>query len=150
MRFGTVVLALCLALSSGAYAQVSIQQPWVRSTVPGQKVAGAFMTIASPASVSLTGGSSPASRKVEIHQTVKEGEVMRMVPLARLDVPAGKSVELKPGSYHLMLIDIVKPLAKGESVPIRLTFEQPGKPAQTVEFKAEVRDVMQGGHRAAH
>ncbi len=150
MRYAAIALAVGLALSAEAHAQVTIQKPWVRSTVPGQKVAGGFMTIASPSAVSLVGGSSPAARALEIHQTVMEGDVMRMIPVPRLEIPGGKPVELKPGSYHVMLIDIAKPLARGESVPIKLTFEQLGKAPETVEIKAEVRDVMGGGHRAAH
>ena len=138
-----LVLAVLLsACALAAQAQIVIDKPWVRSTVPGQSVAGAFMRIESKTPVSLVGASSPAAKEVEIHESSMEGGVMRMRPVARIDVAPGKPVELKPGGYHIMMMDIVKPLAKGDSVPLRLTFESAGRPAQTVDVKAEVRDVM--------
>jgi copper(I)-binding protein len=141
-----IVLAVLLFASGvSAQAQFVIDKPWARSTVPGQSVAGAFMKIESKTPVSLVGASSPAARRVEIHESSMEGGVMRMRPIARISVTPGKPMELKPGGYHIMLMDIVKPLAKGDSVPLRLTFESPGKPAQTVDIKVEVRDVMGSG-----
>jgi periplasmic copper chaperone A len=147
-----VVLAVILFVcAASAQAQIVVDKPWVRSTMPGQSVAGAFMKIRSNTPVSLVGASSPITGHAEIHESSMEGNVMRMRPVTRIDVVPGKPVELKPGGYHIMLMDIAKPLATGDSVPLRLTFEQAGKPAQTIDVKAEVRDVMgSGGQHGTH
>ena len=135
-------LALGVAWSLSAHAQLEIREPWIRSTVPGQTVAGAFMEIHSARAVSLVKATTSAARSAEIHQTTMDGGVARMLPVERIDIPAGKTVVLKPGGYHLMLIDIAKPLRKGDIVPLSLVFEEKGKPAQAIEIKATVRDVM--------
>lgn len=149
---GKIVLAVLLFVGAmSAQAQIVVAKPWVRSTVPGQSVAGAFMKIESGTPVALVGASSPAAGRVEIHESSMEGGVMRMRPVARINVAPGKPVELKPGGYHIMMMDIVKPLAAGGSVPLRLTFERAGQPAQTIDVKAEVRDVMgSGGQHGMH
>jgi len=74
--------------------------------------------------------------------------VMKMRPLARLELPAGTPVELKPGGYHLMLIDIAHPLAKGERVPLQLMVEDKGGRRQTVDVSAEVGDAPAMSHSA--
>ena len=115
--------------------------PWVRGTVPAQKATGAFMQLSSKAGVTLVGVASPAASVVELHEMVMDNNMMKMRALPRLDVQAGKLVELKPGSYHVMLIDLKKPLAKGEIVPITLKVEGKDKKVELVEVKAEVRDL---------
>ena len=137
-----LLCALAIGAIAPAQAQVQVTEPWVRSTVAGQTVAGAFMKLESPVAESLVGASSPAAAKVELHRTIMEGTVAKMRPVERIDLVPGKPVELKPGGYHIMLVDIAKPLAKGDTVPLRLEFERPGKPTETVEVKATVRDVM--------
>lgn len=143
--------ALLLSLHAlPAAAQLAAHEAWVRSTVPGQKVAGAFMRLESASAVSLVGGSSAAARAVEIHETVMDGTIARMRPVPRIDVGPGKPAELKPGGLHVMLIDIVRPLAKGDRVPLSLVYESGGR-KRTLEVSAEVRDVMgAGGHRGHH
>lgn len=133
------VIALCCA--SSAYAQITVNTAWVRATVPGQKVAGAYMEIRSTEAVALVAARSPAAKKTEIHEMKMENNVMKMGPIARLEIPGGKMVELTPGGYHVMMIDILRPLKKGETVPITLSFEGRNKKIQTVNVKAEVRDV---------
>jgi len=137
-----LLCALAVGAMSTAQAQVRVTDPWVRSTVAGQTVAGAFMKLESPVAESLVGASSPAAAKVELHRTIMEGTVAKMRPVGRIDLSPGKTVELKPGGYHIMLVDIVKPLAKGDTVPLRLEFERLGKPKETVDVKAVVKDVM--------
>ena len=111
--------AVALACATPALAQVTVTAAWVRATVPGQNIAGAYLKITSASTAWLVGGSSPAAKAVELHQMSLENNVMKMRPLARLELPAGTPVELRPGGYHLMLIDIAHPLAKGERVPLR-------------------------------
>jgi copper(I)-binding protein len=134
--------ALGVAWAANAHSQVVIQQAWIRSTAPGQAVAAAYMEIRSSTHVTLARASTPLARSAELHQTSTAGDVVSMRGVAHLDLPAGKTVSLRPGGYHLMLEGIAKPLVKGDVVPLTLVFEQKDKPAQTVEVKAEVRDLM--------
>src|SRR5260221_6272320 len=98
------LLGLLLALlASPASAEVIGTDAWVRGTVPGQKGTGAFMQLKSPADMTLVGVASPAAKVAEIHEMAKDGNVMRMRAVDKLALPAGKSVDLKPGGYHLML-----------------------------------------------
>ena len=138
-------IALALGLTASAQAQVSVSDAWVRGTVEGQKATGAFMQLKSPGGATLIGAESPIAGAAEIHEMRMEGNVMRMRAVPRLDLPAGRTIELKPGGYHVMLLALKAPLKKGESVPIRLKFQgKDGKP-QEVEVKAEVRDLTASG-----
>jgi hypothetical protein len=128
----------------------------VRGTVAAQKATGAFMQLSSKSGVTLVGVASPAASVVELHEMVMDNNVMKMRALPRLDIQPGKTVELKPGSYHVMLIDLKKPLVKGEIVPITLKVEGKDKKVEMVEVKAEVRDLtaaapaMEHDHKHSH
>lgn len=134
-------MALITAASASAFAQVTVSEPWIRATVAGQKVAGGYMQLKSPRDVSLVTASSPAAATVEVHEMAMEGNVMKMRALQKLDLPAGKTVELKPGGYHIMFIDIKEPMKPGARVPLTLTFEDKDKKRETVEVSAEVRQL---------
>ena len=139
-----ILIALCAsaaAVSAPAWAQVEVKSAWVRGTVAAQKTTGAYMEISSARGASLVGAESTAAGAVEVHEMSMDKNVMRMRAVPRLDLPAGKTVELKPGGFHMMLIDLKKPLQKGDSVPLRLKIENKDKTVSTVEVKAEVRDV---------
>jgi copper(I)-binding protein len=141
----TWFVALALGLTASAQAQVSVSDAWVRGTVQGQKATGAFMQLKSPGGATLVGAESPVAGAVEIHEMRMEGNVMRMRPVPRLDLPAGQTIELKPGGYHVMLMGLKAPLRSGEVVPIRLKLRgKDGKPEE-VEVKAAVRDLTAGG-----
>jgi copper(I)-binding protein len=124
-----------------AAADVTVTEAWVRGTVPAQKATGAFMKVKSTDDAKIVAASSPAARMVEVHEMTMKDNVMQMRPVDALALPAGKTVELKPGGYHVMLMDLVKPLAKGEMVPITLTVEGKDGKRTTAEVKAEVRAV---------
>ncbi len=136
-------IALCSAIVCSA--QVTVSNPWMRATPPGQNVGGAYLKITSATTAYLVGGSSPAAKAVELHEMTLENNIMKMRPLARLELPAGKPVELKPGGYHLMLIDLKRPLVKGDSVPLTLTVEEQGGRRQTVDVTAQVGDLVSMG-----
>ncbi|MET0520269.1 MAG: copper chaperone PCu(A)C [Burkholderiaceae bacterium] len=131
-----------LGLQTGASAQVTVSQPWVRATVAQQKATGAFFQLKAASDSRLIEVSSPAAGVAEIHEMSMDGGVMRMRALAGgLPLPAGQAVELKPGGYHVMLMDLKKPIAAGESLPLTLVFEGRDKKRQTVEVQAEVRQL---------
>ena len=102
-------------------AQVTLA--WVRSTVPGQKGTGAFMQITSKTALRLVGVSSPVAGVSEVHEMKMEGDVMKMRQISELALPAGVAVALKPGGYHVMLMDLKQPVAPGSTVPLTLRFK---------------------------
>jgi copper(I)-binding protein len=137
--FKSTSLVLIATLASLAYAQtpsanVEVKDAWVRSTVPGQKGTGAFMKITAKDGAKLVGVSSPVAGVGEVHEMKMEGDVMKMRALPLLDLPAGKAVELKPGGYHVMLMDLKQALVKDSKVPLTLVF----KDAKGAESKMEL------------
>jgi copper(I)-binding protein len=133
------VAALAALLPLAAAADVAVSDAWARGTVPSQKVTGVFMTLTSSEDAKLVGASSPAAKSVEVHEMSMKGNVMEMRAMDALALPAGKAVELRPGSYHLMLIDLAKPLAAGEKVPVTLTVVGKDGRKSSVDVRAEVR-----------
>nr|MDP2191235.1 copper chaperone PCu(A)C [Rhodoferax sp.] len=144
-------LALIAAFAGGTvYAQtVEIKDAWVRTAVPGQKATGAFMKITAREGAKLVAVSSPVAGVAEVHEMKMEGDVMKMRAVqGGLDLPAGKTLELKPGGYHLMLMDLKAPLAKDSTVPLTLVFKD-GKGVQSkVELKVPVTAVAPGAAAA--
>ena len=134
--FPFALTATLLALP--AAAQVTVTDPWIRGTVPQQMATGAFMQLKSAKDVKLVEARSPIAGVVEIHEMKLENNVMRMRAVPELDLPAGRTVELKPGGYHVMLMDLKQQMKEGEVVPVTLVVESAGK-RETIEVKAKVR-----------
>jgi len=128
-----------------AYAQVVVKDAWVRATVPEQKSTGAFMQLTSTTGTRLVEARSTAARLVEIHEMSMDGNVMKMRAVPGVDLPAGKAVELKPGGYHVMLVDVKNQIKDGDNVPITLVFEGKDKKRETLEVKAVARPLQQPG-----
>ena len=141
------VASVLLVTACAAHAEVKVTSAWIRPTVPGQSVAGAYLNIESSTAASLVGAQSPAAKSVEVHEMSMVDNVMKMRGVKRLELPAGKTVELKPGGYHLMLIDITRPLTAGSEVPITLTVEEKGGKKVKTDIKARVGEPPAG---AAH
>jgi copper(I)-binding protein len=129
------MLLLLLAFAvPAAHAQVEVENPWSRATAPGAKVAAGYMVVRNKSSAPdrLVGASSAAARKMETHVTVRDGEVMRMREVTGYEIPAGGTLELKPGGAHLMFVDVRQPFKEGDRIPVTLRFEKAGE--KTVEF----------------
>jgi copper(I)-binding protein len=153
MRRIILAFALLLSGAASASAAVSVESAWVRATVPGQTASGAFMRLRSSVNVVLVSVSTPAAGMADLHQMSLEGGVMKMRALTRLPLPAGKTVELKSGGYHIMLLDLKHPLNKGDRVPLILGFEGGDRKIQKLEVQAEVRDLTAmpaEGHQHHH
>ena len=132
-------LIACL-LAVPAWAQtVTVNRPWVRGTVIGQTATGTFMELKSVEGATLVGVSSPACKLAQIHRMVMDKNVMKMQAIPKLDLPAGKTVLLEPGSYHIMLTGLLRPLKQGETVDLTLKLETRDKKLVEVPVKAEVR-----------
>ena len=108
------------------------------------------MSLTSTDGARLIGASSPLAGVVEIHEMVMDGNVMKMRPLSALDLPAGRRVDLKPGGYHMMLMDLKRALKAGERVPIELRIEGRDKRlvSQTIEVEVAVKAPATDGASA--
>ena len=135
------LIAFTAFIGGAAFAQnVTVGDGWVRATVQGQKATGAFMKLTAKDSAKLVSASSAAAGVVEIHEMKMDKDVMKMAALPNgLDLPAGKTVELKPGSYHVMLMDLKAPLAADSTVPVTLTFQDAKGNKTTQELKLPVK-----------
>lgn len=144
--FATLVLGLA------AQAQtVEVRDAWARSTVPGQKASGAFMKLTARQGLRLVAAASPVAGVTEVHEMKMEGDVMRMRAIAGLDLPAGQTVELKPGGYHVMLLDLKVALRKDSSIPLTLVFRDARGAESRVEVSLPVLNMapspaVHGGH----
>ena len=121
---------LLLAVPVGAQqaGEIVVTRAWTRAA--GQNGTGAgFLSIANRGTAAdrLVGASSPIARVVEIHTHLREGDILRMRPVAAVDLPPGGTVTLQPGGFHLMLIGLKEPLIQGQTVPVTLRFERAGE-----------------------
>ncbi|MCW5621307.1 MAG: copper chaperone PCu(A)C [Burkholderiales bacterium] len=144
------VVAAAAWMAGAQAGEIEVRDAWARATMPGQKVAGVYMTITSAATAArLVGVDSPASQAAEIHEMRHENGVMKMRRREVLELPAGEAVKLAPGGLHIMLMDVKQPLAAGGEVALTLTIEQEGK-RRTVAVKAPVKAVGATGDHAHH
>lgn len=134
-QFGAAVLVAAGATAALAQS-VAVNGAWARATVQGQKATGVFMTLKAKSGSKLVSASSPVAGLVEVHEMKMNGNVMQMRPvLGGLKLPAGQAVELKPGGFHMMLLDLKQPLLKDTTVPMTLVFQD----AKGVETKTELK-----------
>ncbi len=118
---------------------VAVTNAWARATVHGQKATGAFMVITAKDSAKLVAASTPVAGITEIHEMKMDKDVMRMSAVPVLELPAGKAVELRPGGYHVMLMDLKNPLADKSNIPLTLTFEDAKGQKSLLEVQVPVR-----------
>ena len=148
-----LLIASMLALTAQAWAQaqVKVEDAWVRATVAQQKATGAFMRLTAPQNARLVAAESPVAGVVEIHEMVMDKDVMRMRAVPALELAAGRTTELKPGGYHVMLMDLKQTVQAGQQVPITLVFEDANKQRFTQRIEAPVRALSNAaGHGHGH
>ncbi len=139
----TLAAVLTMALPSRAHdaimvGPIKLETPWTRATPGASKRGGGFMTITNTGTETdrLVTGSSPRAGKVEFHEmAVNDGVMVMREVEGGIEIPAGATVELKPGGYHVMYMGITSPFTMGETVPTTLTFEKAG--TIDVEFAVE-------------
>jgi hypothetical protein len=130
-----LAVAVCLAIISTALAQtgqLEVSSAWARATPAKAENGIAYLTIRSPTPDRLLSVSSPVAKKAELNTMEMSGMVMKMRPIASLDIPAGQPVTLKPSGEHIMLLGLNAPLREGQSFPLTLTFEKAGAREVTV------------------
>ena len=148
LRLALAVLLSCGPLVAAAQS-VEVKGAWVRGTVAAQKGTGAFMEITAKSTVRLLSVESPVAASAEIHNMTMQSGVMKMFPVDGIDIPAGKTVKLASGGYHVMLMGLKQQMKPGERVPMKLTFEDADKKRESLELSVEVRDLT-GASKSAH
>lgn len=154
LAMGWIFSALFIACGAAQAHEFKLQaltlnHPWARATPPAATTGGVFMNIVNDGGEAdaLIGASSPElAAKVELHTHIEESGVMRMRPVVEINIPAHGKAELKPGSFHVMLIGLKKPLVKGALLPLNLQFRKSG--SIKVEVKVEDIGAMPGNMHA--
>jgi len=152
-----ILLAIAFALFAAPAAaenytagQIQIGNPWTRATPKGATVAGGYLSIENKGAASdrLIGGASPVAGRFEVHRMAMEDGIMKMRPVeGGLEIKPGETVEFKPESFHIMLMDLKQPLEKGQRIKGTLEFEKAGKVA--IEYVVEAIGAAShptGGH----
>jgi copper(I)-binding protein len=137
LLLGAFALASAARSEPFSKGDIVVDQPWTRPTPEGATVGAGYATITNNGSTTdrLTGGSLDGAGKVEVHEMTMDGDVMKMRQLTDgLEIKPGATVELKPGSYHLMFLDLKQPIVDGMTVKGSLSFEKAG--SVDVGFKA--------------
>ena len=135
------------AQSSTAEPSLRVFDVWAKTTVPGGSVSAAYMHIKSGKPLRLLKAESSAAATVEIHDMKMKDGVMEMKAVDAIEIPANKMVELKPGGFHVMLFKVSKPINKGDTVPLKLTFESADKKTFTVDVTAKGQEKDSGSHK---
>src|SRR5262245_2655979 len=142
----SVLAVSALTMAGTAWSQTTVKDAWVRGTVAQQKASGAFMQITSAKGGKLVSVATPVAGVAEVHEMAMEGTTMRMRAVTSLDLPAGQSVELKPGGYHVMLMDLKQALNAGDSIPLTLVVEGKDGKRETLQVNAPVRALGADAH----
>ncbi|MDP3618884.1 MAG: copper chaperone PCu(A)C [Ramlibacter sp.] len=132
-----------------AQALPKVDGAWVRGSVPGQRGTGGFMRLTAREPLQLVGASTPVAGVAEIHEMKMEGDVMRMRAVDKVDLVPGVAFELKPGGYHLMLMDLKQPLQKDALVPLTLVFRNAAGAPLQMELQVPVAMQPPGAHPAS-
>ena len=142
-RRGALAAALLLPLPALAQSaptragDIAIEAPWTRAAGANGTGAG-FMTLRNTGTAPdrLLSAATPAARTVELHTHIRDGDVMRMRPVADIPVPPGQTIRLQPGGLHVMLIGLTRPLERGQQVPLTLRFERGGEVTVMLDVQA--------------
>jgi periplasmic copper chaperone A len=147
---GTALVLAALSLSARDFkaGAIAIGHPHARATAAGQPTGGGFLKLANQGGDDrLMSASATVSRAVEIHEMKMEGDVMRMRQVDGIALPAGKTVELKPGGYHIMFIGLKEPLKAGARFPMKLRFEKAGEVEVMVNVEAPAAAAAASVHQ---
>lgn len=142
MKQGAALAALLLAACDlkDSPPQVAVRDAWARATMPGQPSAAVYLTIRNSGGPDRLESVSSAIGNAAVHESSTSGGVMRMRPVAAVEVPAGSTVSLRPGGTHIMLRGLGAPLAAGSSFPLRLDFQRSGTKDVEVAVRAPGED----------
>lgn len=134
----TALLAGASLAASAQTASVTAERAWIRATVQGQASTGAYLTLRASEALTLVGASTPVAGVAEVHEMKMEGDVMRMRAVEGVPIAAGQALELKPGGYHVMLMQLRTPLQPQVQVPLTLVFRTAAGATRTISVPATV------------
>ncbi len=146
----SIACTAALLAAGSVFAQTTVTDGWVRGMVAPQRATGAFLKITSPQGGKLVAVSTPVARTAEVHEMVMQDNVMAMRAIESLELPAGKTVELKPGGHHLMLMGIEQPLQPGATVPVTLTVEGKDGKRETLQLTLPVKPLAAAAAEHKH
>jgi hypothetical protein len=147
--FATALIALATGSGAQTTPTVDVKDAWVRATVAQQKSTGAFMQLTAKTDTQLVEARSAAAGVVEVHEMAMDNNVMKMRKVAGLPLPAGQTVTLKPGGYHVMLMDLKGQVKEGDLVPVTLVFAGKDGTRSTQELKVPARAMNANAAPAA-
>lgn len=142
MKLKPLLLAAVLLSPLANAADIMLHSPYARATPPNAATSAVFVDIMnnSDKDRAIVSATTPAAGKVELHDVIMQGEVMKMRQIDQIDLPAQSHISLKPGSLHIMLFELTKPLVEGEAIEIEVTFAN----GETQTFQAPIKKVMSG------
>lgn len=137
--------ALLSPMALAAATSLEVTQAYARATPPNAVTSAVFATISNHDSQDhyIVAALTPAAGKAELHDVITEGEIMKMRQVSSFKLPAGGSLQLKPGSFHIMLFDLSRPLITGTEIEVELQLEN----GEIYRFDAPVKKVMAGMHQ---
>ncbi|WP_018714767.1 copper chaperone PCu(A)C [Brachymonas chironomi] len=133
--------ARAAVVAAASEQQLQVRDPWIRATVAGQKATGAFMVLQPSQPLVLVGARSPLTPVVEVHEMAVVDGVMKMRRIPQLALPAGAATGLKPGGYHIMLMDLQAPVQAGSVIPVTLELRDAQGKALERTLQIPVRPV---------
>jgi copper(I)-binding protein len=143
----SLVFAVSLAAAAQATAPVAVQGAWVRPTVKGQDSTGAYMTLTAREPLTLLGAETPAAGIVEIHEMKMVGDIMKMRAADTLPLEKGKPLQLAPGAFHFMLMDLKAPFQAGAKIAMTLRFRDAAGKVKTLPVTVPVSLAAPAGDR---
>lgn len=146
--FAAFLLNFVVVISALANTDITVENPYVRETIPGTSSSAAYMVIKnrSDKDVKLLAATSNISKRIELHQHLMQDGMMKMREVEGITVPANSSVVLQPSGYHIMIFALQNGVKAGEKVPFSLLFSD----NQTVEVIATVESIKQKKHHHHH
>lgn len=149
VRYSLAVLLMSQFCSGFAWADVKVEDAWVRAAVPGQVATGAFMVLTADQDSQLLQAHSGVAKDVQIHEMFMQGDVMRMQQVKVITLPARQPVSLDPHGYHIMLMGLNRTISAGDKVPITLVVKDSSGREQSVEVLAPVMPLDATGIRTS-
>jgi copper(I)-binding protein len=143
----SIVVAAAAVAHAQPAAPLAVEGAWARTALQGQPSSAAYMTHTAREPVTLLGASSPAAGSVELHEMKMEGDVMKMRAVEGLPLPVGKGVELKPGGYHFMLMDLKAQFKPGLVVPLTLRLRDAKGAERTLQVSLPVAAAAPSPHK---
>jgi copper(I)-binding protein len=147
VTFTLAAAALATQAQPAAPVNVNVDGAWARAAGQGQVSSGAYMALTAREPLRLVGASSPAAGIVELHQMKMDGDVMKMRAVDALELPVGQAVELKPGGYHLMLMDLKLPFKPDARIPLTLRFRDAKGAERSLQLSVPVAFAPPHAHK---